>query len=188
MSWHNPQVSQVRWLDALNTGDEEIPGHAVVYLNSAGHVSEYGLEFEGDPYVLEVVKFPAFLSTVSYSIQVPGYYGLVCEIQERYHDVMGNFAVNGPAPIPAGAIGVVTVDPPFVALCDLTNPPALPAVRRLVPKADSWNLVYPRDSDPACGSPYTYYEWFRVLRDMRPAETGVKPVFVDIDSVKPEAS
>lgn len=183
MSWHNPQVSQVRWLDALNTTDEEIPGHGVVYLNSSGYASEYGVTLPADPYVLEVIKFPAWASTVEYSKEVAGTYGPTCEVQERYHDVMGLFAVNGPAPIPPGRAGVVTIDPPFVALCDLRNLPA--GTKRLVPKADSWNLTTPRTSDTNCGDPWTWFEWFRILRDMEPGTTPIKPVFVDIDSLRP---
>ena len=185
MSWHNPQVSQVRWLDALNTTSEEIPGHGVVYLNSSGYASEYGITLPQDPYVLEVIKFPesAAAEGAFYSIQVSGYYGPTCEVQEWYHDVMGLFAVNGPTPSPAGRAGVVTVDPPFVALCDLRNLQS--GTKRLVPKAGSWNLTTPRTSDEACGEPHVWFEWFRVLRDMEPGTVPIKPVFVDIDSLRP---
>lgn len=184
MSWHNPQVSQVRWLDALNTTTEEIPGHGVVYLNSSGYASEYGVTLPRDPYVLEVIKFPSWASTAFYSIKVSGYYGPTCEVQERYHDVMGLFAVNGPVPIPPGRAGVVTIDPPFVALCDVRNLPST-GTKNLVPKADSWNLIHPRVSDSDCGDPFIWFEWFRILRDMEPNTTPINPMFVDIDSVRP---
>lgn len=188
MSWHNPQMSQVRWLDALNTTNEEIPGHGVVYLNSSGYASEYGITLPQNPYVLEVIKLPASAASEGafYSIKVPGTYGPTCEVQEWYHAVMGLFAVNGPTPIPPGRAGVVTIDPPFVALCDIRNLPST-GIKKLVPKAGSWNLTPPRGSDSDCGEPYVWFEWFRILRDMEPNTTPIKPIFVDIDSVRPTA-
>ena len=178
MSWHNPQTQQVRWIDALNTGSEEIPGHAVLYINSAGLASEYGVEIGHDPYVLEVVKFTHDLATTVYSVNTSGPYGYepTCEIQEQYHDIMQLFCVNGPVPIPPGRIGVVTLDPPFVALCEVRQFDAL------VPLADSWHLVTPKPSSPECADPFRFIEWFRPLMDMRPLEFGVKPYFVDLDS------
>lgn len=183
MGWHNPQVSQVRWLDALNTTNEEIPGHGVVYLNSCGYASEYGIEIPTDPYVLEAVKFTEWDATVPYLSKVLGLYGLSCEALEWYHDVMGLFAVNGPVPIPPGRVGAVTMDPPFVALCDLRG-----GTYPLVPKAGSWNLVIPKISDERCAPPTTWFEWFRILRDMEPGAAAISPIrpaFVDIDSLKP---
>lgn len=178
MSWHNPQTQQVRWIDALNTGSEEIPGHAVLYINSAGLASEYGVEIDQDPYVLEVVKFTHEFATAVYSLKKSDsyVYGPTCEIQEQYHDIIQVFCVNGPVPIPPGRTGVVTLDPPFIALCEIRG------VDVLVPLADSWHLVTPKPSSPECASLTKFAEWFRPLMDMRPLESGVKPYFVDLDS------
>ncbi|MBS0207153.1 MAG: hypothetical protein JSS49_30120 [Planctomycetes bacterium] len=178
MSWHNPQTQQVRWIDALNTGSDEIPGHAVLYINSAGLASEYGADIDSDPYVLEVVKFTKDLATAVSSVNTSGPYGYgpTCEIREQYHDIMQVFCVNGPVPIPPGQMGVVTLDPPFIALCDAGE------IDVLVPLADSWHLVTPKASSPECADPAHWAEWFRPLMDMRPLETGVKPYFVDLDS------
>lgn len=174
MTWHNPQTAQVRWIDALNTGDVEIPGHAVVWVNSGALASYYGAEVAGDPYVLEIVQFAEIDATFLYSMQVAGPYGPACEAQERYHDVMCQFAVNSPVPIPAGSIGRVTLDPPFVALSDSTDD-------YLVPKAGTWNLTNVKN-EPLCSDPFPLLEWFRVLRDLRPTEEGIRPMFVDLTS------